>query len=441
MISNRFLSALIILLLLIPLNAGAENMNLTIDDAIELGLKNSEKLHSSKMEVKAAKAKAREASILRFPSLSFRGSYYRLSDEKPFEIDAPPPALGTIEISPTIRDNYNFKLTLQQPVFTGLRLHNNYRANKFSADAEEQEFSADKANLIYDIRVSYWSLFKTLKLKNVIDENVELVETHLKDVRNFYEQEIATKNEVLKVEVQLSNAKLKQLDADHAVRLARISLNSAIGLPLDAEISLASDVENGYENFADVNSLTAKAIEERAELKAMGYRVKAGKSAAGVAKAGWFPQIYLVGGYTYARPNSRVMPPTDEFEDSWELGVIATMDIWNWGKSAQQVKYANAQLEKLHDAMAVLEDAVVLEVTRNYLEVEKSGKRIILSEESVAQAEENYRITRDKYRNGVALNSELIDAEVALLEARTNHTHALVDYQLAVAELKKSIGE
>jgi len=84
---------------------------------------------------------------------------------------------------------------------------------------------------------------------------------------------------------------------------------------------------------------------------------------------------------------------------------------------------------------------VALDISSNYLNLVKARERLSVSESSVEQAQENYKVTNDLFKQGLTLNSELIDAEVALLTARTNHVQSLVDYELAKASLERSIGE
>jgi outer membrane protein TolC len=91
--------------------------------------------------------------------------------------------------------------------------------------------------------------------------------------------------------------------------------------------------------------------------------------------------------------------------------------------------------------MATLKDGITLEVTQNYLTFNQAKQRIRLSELGVEQARENYRVTAEKFRAGLTTNSELLDAEVALLQSKLQLTQALVDYELAEARLEKAIGE
>jgi outer membrane protein TolC len=105
-----------------------------------------------------------------------------------------------------------------------------------------------------------------------------------------------------------------------------------------------------------------------------------------------------------------------------------------------QTQQAQAQLAQAQDALGQLRDGITLEVTQNYLTLHQSRERIGVSQQTVKQAEENYRVTNEKFRLGVALNSDLLDAEASLLQAKWNYIQSLVDYELAQARLQKSIG-
>ncbi len=416
---------------------------LTVEECVELGLKSNKTLHSSMMEVKTREAETSEANTYRLPSLSFAASYTRLSDIPPFDISPgfPPPAPSTITISEPILDNYNFRLSLQQPLFTGFRLHNRYKMSQHLAASTRSDYQRLQSEVSFEIRKAYWSLFKALKYMEVVDENVLLMKSHLKDIENFFEQGLVTRNEVLKVQVQLSSIRLRQIEAQNAVRLARISLNNLLDLPLRTEVKLRSEVEYEMREFADVDALIMEAKVERSEMKMMESKIEAGRAGVKIAHAGWFPGLYLTGNYYYARPNPRIMPAEDEFHDTWDIGVSLTFDIWNWGRTVYQTRKAKAELAQIEDTFSRIEDGIELEVTNNYLAFIEARDKAAIAEESVKQAGENYQVTNNEFKVGMALNSDLLDAEVALLRAKVEHTQILVDYELAKARLLKSIGE
>lgn len=432
-----------LLIVLLALTAHAQNtISLTIDQAVQIGLENSKALRTSRWKVQAAEAKVGETDALGLPSLKFQGAYTRLSEVPPSSFPNPfNPALPPIEISPSIVNNYSLKATVQQPIFTGFKISSAENIAEYNAEAQKEDFKKDKSDLIYNVKNAYWNLYKAIAWKKVVDENVAQIQAHVTDAENFLKQGMLTNNDVLKVQVQLSDAQVRQIDAKNNVQLATIMLNNTLGLPLSTQITLASSIQPVDRRFGAVDLLLRKAFQDRPEIVGMNFHIKAGEAGVTAARSGWWPQIALVGNYNYLRPNQRIFPAQDKFKDTWDVSVAVSFDIWNWNTTGHQTTQAQAQLAQAEETLSMLKDGVSLEVTQNYLNVQQSKERIAVSEQGVTHAEENYRITNEKYKKGVALNSDLLDAEVALLQAKLINTQSLVDYELAMARLAKAIGE
>ena len=436
-IRKYIISIVIIITLFSTFIFAQEEKILTLDESIQIGLENSNMLHSSKMKVNYASARLSEINTNRLPSLKVSAAYTRLSPIIPFILNTP---FGNYNISPSILDYYNIKLTLQQPIFTGFKLSSSSNIADYNYKATEEGYNKDKQDLIYNIKNAYWNLFKAKKVKDVTDQNVEQVKAHLTNVKNFYEQGLSTKNDLLKVQVQLSESELRQIDAKNAVKLARINLFNVIGVPLNTDSEIPDSVDIKTNQVNDLDSYIEMAIDNRPELKAIKYNIKAGEAGVTLAESNWYPQIYLGGNFYYSKPNQRFFPPENKFKDTWDVGVSVQMDIWNWGATVDKTDQAKAQLEEAKDSYKIIKDNIVLEVNSNYLNLEQSKDKIAVAEESVSQAKENYRVTNETFKKGLALNSDLLDSEVALLQANTNYIQALVDYELAKARLEKSIG-
>lgn len=421
----------------ISINA-QEKLSLTVEQAIELGLQNSKTLHSSLMKVKSSEARVSEVNALRLPSLKLSAVYRKLSRVEPFSIQGP---TGPITIAPTILDNYATQLTLSQPLFTGFRLLSNSNIVEYTASATNEDYNKDKNELIFNIKNAYWSLFKTTQLKNVMDDNVQMIKAHLEDAKNLLKVGMLTQNDVLKLEVQLSNMMFNQVDAENAVKLATVGLNSVLGIALTTSIEINSSVNLMQFNYDELNKLINDAVEKRPEIKSADYRIKASEAGVTMAKSSWYPQISLFGNYYSSRPNQRIFPSKDEFKDTWDAGVNLSLNIWDWLTTAHQTEQAEATLSQAEDGLGIIKDNIALEVTQNYLNVNQSKRKIEISQLAVKQADENMRMTADKFKNGLALSSEVVDAETAQSTAKINYTNSIVDFELAKARLDKSIGK
>ncbi len=424
-------------LLLTAAGFAQQKRELTLDQSIQIGLENSKTLHSSKMKIMSAEARLSQMNASRLPSLSLGASYTHLSPINPFQVQTP---FGNFVISPSILDNYSMKLSLQQPLFTGFKLSSSSDIARYNSLAAKQDYSKDEQDVIYSIKSAYWNLYLAGKSEEAINENVREVKAHLQDIQNFFKQGLATRNEVLKVEVQLSQSQLNQIDAKNSVNLAVVNLDNAIGLPLTTEIEVQKDVNVENENVAGLSQLIDMAIKNRPELKSMQYQIDASKSSITFAESDYYPQVVLAGEYVYAQPNQRILPTQNQFKGTWDVSVGLSFNLWNWGATKDQTTQAEAQFEQAKDSFKTLKDAVTLDVTQSYFNLVKAKEKVSVTKQAVSQAEENYRVTDDKFKQGLALNSELLDAEAALMQAKTNYAQAIVDYELSQAQLEKATG-
>ena len=426
-----------------------QQLTLTIEQAVQVGLENSKALHTSRFKLDAADARASETQTLGLPSVKFNAAYTRLSDvpSQAFILPANafgpgfPPSNVNVTLSPTILNNYTLRATVQQPLFTGGKISGAVDAAKENAIASEFDLKKDKADVLYNILAAYWNLYRAREAKTFVDENVMQVKAHLTDAENLQRQGLITSNDVMKVQVQLSDAQVRAIDADNMARMALFALNNTLGLPLQTGITLASTMQRHDLTFGNIDTLVARAIDHRPELSAMQARVRAGEAGVTAARGGWWPQVALVGNYNYLNPNSRYFPISSKFRDTWDVSVSLSFDVWNWLQTGYQSAQATAQLSQAREGLSMITDGVTLEVTQSYLAIQKAREREAVSEKGVAQAEENHRIMTGKFKQGMAANSELLDAEIALLQARLNLVQSMVDYELAVALLNRAIGD
>jgi outer membrane protein TolC len=449
---TRFIKTILLLFAFTLLLPAQQKQTLTIEQAIQIGMENSKTLRTSQYKVQAADAKASETNTLGLPSLKFSGTYTRLSPVPalvfPFPVGALLNSDNSISfvtqnypLTSDIVNNYGLKATLQQPLFTGGKISGAIDAAEYAAQATQEDHKKDQADVLYNIKAAYWNLYRANEFKRFVDENVDQIKSHAVDAENLFKQGMLTKNDVMKVRVQLSDALVRQIDAKNNVQLAMYMLNNTLGLPLQTEIELASTINIIDRDWAPADQLITSAFEKRPEMLGMNARVKASEAGLTSARGGWWPQIYLVGNYDYNRPNQRYFPATDDFKDSWDVSVAVSFDLWNWNQTGHQTTQAQAQLAQAQEGLSMTKDGITLEVTQSYLNIQKAKERKIVSEQGVNQAEENYRMTDGVYKQGLAANSELLDAEVALLQAKLNLTQSLVDYELAIAQLSKAIGE
>lgn len=416
-----------------------QSKTFTLEESIQIGLENSKEIKISSSRVVTSDAKLTEVTSQMLPAISFGASYMRLSDIPPFEVQIPGAAVP-VKIQDPVLNAFSLKLGFQQPLFTGFRLSSLRSAAKLNLQATEIEHSGKINSISFIIQEAFWNYYKSKQVLSLVTENVKSLEQHVNDTKKFLDNGLATRNDLLKLEVRLSNTKLLYVEAKNRVRVTKAAFNKAIGLPLDSDTDVYAGIISVNKIEKGFDELLPEAFENRDELKSLGYRVKAGGENVSAANAAWFPSVYLSGNYYYNNPNQRIMPQVDEFNDTWDVGVSLKWDIWNWGKRSSQVEQAKQLLVQSEMVFELTKEAVQLDVYSNYLQLQSEIEMVELSRLTLEQAEENYRITKDKYNYQLATSTDLIDADVSKLNAQTNLTNALVDYVIAKVKLEKSLG-
>lgn len=429
-------------ILLFSLLSAQKSMEMSLEECIRYGMENNKGIKIAGDKVKSARLKKDEVNTTGLPSLSLQAGYTRLSEVDPFTISVPMGGTTqTFTVSPSLLNSYSAKLTLTQPLFTGFKIDLNKDLSDQSINASMFDLEAEKSKLRFSISNAYWSLYKVLEGKKVLNEYIKTIELHLKDLNNFFEQGLITKNEVLKLEVQLSSAQVQLLETENGIQLAKLNLLNNLNLPQDTEISLKPLTEN--EEWIDVptlESMNIQALNARPELKAMAVRIKSRETAIKLTESSWYPDIYLIGNYNYSRPNQRIVPTKDQFDGTWDLTLSLQYTLWNWNATSYRTQQAESDLSQTNYQYEMMKDGVLIEVKQAYLNYVANKSRIGLAEKTVKQAEENYRISYNMFQKGLIRNSDLIDAEVAVFESKIKLVTSISDLRNAEALLNKAIG-
>lgn len=420
-------------------SAAQNTRTLKLSEAVELGLNQSRMLAIGKEKIKSADAKIDEVKASRLPVLKFLSGYTRLSDVPPFIVSLPFPGTTPFTIAPVILDNYVMKLSAAQPLFTGFKLENLEESAVFAAKAMYSEYDKDKLELSSMIKMQYWSLVKAKQFVVVAAESVEILKTHVSDIQKLQKAGMAQLSDILKVQVQLSEAEYRLIEAKNQMQLAMMGLNNTLRLPLGTQLDV-TEIPNEQVPEVSLESMVDKAIMIRPDLKASELRVKAGETQVKVAQASWYPQVSAFAEYNYNNPNMRIVPARSQFDQTWAAGIQISMDLWNWGLNSAQSRQAEAQLAQAMDASALTKEAIQIEVMQSYTLMKQAIDKIPVTETSIRQAEEQVRVVNARFASGGAIMTDILDAETALILAKMNRVQAIIDLEMAKVKLEKSIG-
>ncbi len=429
----------LVLLLIFFIDINAQQKILTLNESLNIGLGESKDIKIAQSILNQSNYEVAEYGGYLLPKVSFAASYTRLSNIDPFKISVPFSPIP-IKIQDAILDNYNFKLSLKQPLFTGFKLSSLKNAATDKFNANKYELSIEKNKTALNIITAYYNYYKAIKLLKVAEDNVTKLKEHYNNTKVFVDNGLATINDLLKIEVQYNNAELNKINFINNKEIAKANFNKAINLNLNANTEIDTTEINIEEPKIDYEKDLAYALSERAELKSIEYKINAADNYVTAATSNFYPSIYLIGNYYYNRPNQRLMPLKDEFKDSWDLSLSLTWDIWDWGINSALAEQSKEAKNQTILKQNILKENITQEVYSNYLKVISEYTKIKVAKFALISAQENFRISEEKYLQQLLTSTDLLDAETNLTEAKINLVNTLVDYQLALTAYKKSLG-
>jgi outer membrane protein TolC len=186
--------------------------------------------------------------------------------------------------------------------------------------------------------------------------------------------------------------------------------------------------------------LTEQARTGRAERQAMARRVEAATAQQAAAAAGRRPTIAATAGLDYARPNARIFPRADRWDEFWDAGLRVTWSLWDGGRVAADVAQAVGLTAAARERLAEFDAMLGVDVRQRLLDIESGLAAVAAAAEGIRAAEEARRVVSERYRAGVIAQGEVLDAELALLQAQLDRTRALAGVRLAEARLARAVG-
>src|SRR5690606_8005222 len=235
------------------------------------------------------------------------------------------------------------ELTIDQPLFPGFDLHHQIRAARYRADAADLEAKQREADLAFEVRRAYWSLFEARAAVDAASQAVRQAEEHLENVLNFRDAGAALESDVLAARTRALDVRLQLAEAEDAASLAQFELNRLLDRSLDTHIELAPNLDELSGVAPELGPSLDEALEANAGLAALNAEVQALESMLRSSEGSWFPDIALNGRLVYARPNQYFFMDQDEFKPTWEAGAVFRWSIWSGGERSARVQEARAR--------------------------------------------------------------------------------------------------
>lgn len=416
----------------------AATLELDLDETIQRALLTNPNVKIAEYNRKAAKADYSAAKGARGISISLSHSTGRngYADNRLNPIYNNAGELIGTSYNKSIGNSHSNSITASLPIFTGGELQGqigqakaNYRS---MLSAEEQAYNEMKETAT----TGYFNMLNATNMKALRQESVDRLQAHLDNVIAQYNVGIVARADVLRSEVELANAQQNYITASNEYDVAEATLNNIIGTPLGTTLLLKDRLQyEPYEN--DMAYCLAYSEQHRPELKQAEYAIDSAEAALVVARSGHMPKVYANASNNWGG-NGSDWPGDDD--ENWSVGVTASMNVFDSGVTWSKIHAAQENLAKAKESQRQIKDNVELEVRTDYLNLREAEKRITTTQVAVASAEEDYHIAVVRYQAGVGTNIDVMDAQEALTQAKTNYYQALYNYNTSKAALNTSMG-
>lgn len=404
----------------------AAPVELSLDESVALALKNNPAVQIKAADREKAAWAVREAQAAKGPTLTFAHADTRTSPARVVN-----PITGA---TPNMYETYDNKLKLNIDLYTGGRVEALITQAKLSLQSADLEMTKTRQQTKLDATTGYFSLLQNRNLVQVNQESVDNFTAHLRNVQAQYDVGTVARSDVLRSEVELANAQQKLIQAQNNYEVAMATLSNVLGLPHSSEIRLKEELK--YEKYGQsLDDCLKFALVNRPDVNQAQAGLDKAKEGVKVARSGYLPTISFNGTKDW---NDNEFP--GDKNQNWYAGVSANLMLFDTQLTRSKVKEAEYGVVNANETARQTRDSVALDVRKAYLNMREAEKRIETSKVAVDKAEEDFKIAQVRYTAGVGTNLDVIDAQLALTQAKTNYIQAMYDYNSNRANLDKAMG-
>lgn len=409
-----------------------EKKHLTLDQAVALGLENSKNLKIDQTKIEQAEAHIIEAKNKKLPDLSISGSALALANAN---VDLKIAQGGGGGAAPKANSAFLGSANLSLPLFAGGRIKYGIQSAEYVLDAVRLNAENDKEAVAFTIAKAYTNLFKAEQMIEVLEENLKASRQRDSQFLKLENNGVIARNDRLKANLQTSNLELQLLDAQNNFLVANLNMDLLLGLPDETQIEVDPGFWENSNSLHDLKYYYSEAYQNRNDLQAFAKQESAASLGSKAAKAEELPTIAVTAGYVAAH-----VPKILTVTNAANVGLGVQYELSHLWKKNSSLLNAEAKERELAATSDLLRDQIKLEVFRDFNSSELAQKKIDVLENAQNQADENYRITKNKYDNGLATMTELLDANTAQISAHIEVTNAKADAALAQKKLLQTAG-
>ncbi len=475
----RFTPALILsgILAASPMAASAQSQDVvTLDSCRTMAVNNNKQMRIAAERIKAAGYQKKEAFAAYLPSIDFAGGYTynqkNLSifdkdqflpikdfDGKGYEfslvtgpdgipVKGPdgqyiPKQVAYLPKSAMTYDIHNVffgAVTLTQPVYMGGKIVAMNKITKYAEELARAMHEDGAEDVIYAVDAAYWELVSLEAKKELATSYLALLDTLHHDVEVMIAEGVATKSDLLSVDVKLNSAQVDMVKVENGLSLCRMALNQICGLPVDTQLNLAGNNDPNVKDTPVAKTYNmADVYNSRPDLRALELGVKITEQQSKVAMSSMLPNVALIGAWSFSNPNM-YDGYKNKFNGAFSVGAMISIPIWHWGGNYNKYRAAKSEVNIMKLQLEDAKEKINLQVSQAAFKTNEALKTYMLTKSNIASADENLRNAQIAYEEGVGTSEKVMEAQTAWLKAHSENIDAEIDVNLCKVYLAKALG-
>jgi outer membrane protein len=404
---------------------------ITMEEAIDLSIKNSKSLGADQARIEQATANTTISKQNQLPDLKISGSYLRVT--QPDITQAKPPSTPGQPI--TVNQAAYGIANLSLPVYSGMKIQYGIKSSEFLEKAAMLDADQDKDAVILNTIDAFSNLYKAKANLRVIQENLAQSRSRDADFANLEKNGLLARNDKLKALLQTANIELTLADVENNLKVTMVNMNIMLGLPEETVLlpDSSSLVEPGA--VKSVQDYEQLALQNRKDMQAIGYRKQASQVGIKSAKADYYPSLALTGGYI-----ALDVPNFITVTNAFTFGVGLSYNVSSLWKTNAHVSQARAKLAEVQANEEEMNENIRRQVNQAYESLLTAQKKVEVSKIAIEQGVENYKIVKNKYDNSLLTVTDLLDANALMLQSEISLELAKADAILAYNTLLEKAG-
>jgi outer membrane protein TolC len=413
---------------------------LTLEECVTVALQNQPSIGASKGAVITAESEYTQVLSSRFPQIQLEaGAYYTNTALQSSNVIAPNPVIDPegAKFVPTLR------MTLKQPIYDFGRTDKSLTSKNQLIKASVLALESTEEDVVLNVHMAYYNYVLAQHIVEINGERVNQAKKHLERAKGFFEVGKLPESEVSKAELEVANAELELISARGKSRLAKVTLNSSMGIteisnePSDYQLSSRTE----YTPFtADLKASIDRALGSRKEVTAADLKVKAWRSALSAAKSQYYPIISASAGVGPYLVQDQVIVDKQKIKMGYNIGLNFAFPIFQGLTVRADIAEAQGGIRIATSQYNVARQRIIHEVQDRYFNVKYAEERYKASGKLVEQGGRNLALAEGRFETGVGSAIEITDANFSLANARIEQTTALYNYLIEVSRFQRTTG-